>query len=303
MKWFAGWLIALCVLLFCPVSLEVHAETTYDTMLSDLLTDSGADAVLQDLPDDLIDPTALTSFSFWDMLRHLISQAGDLLTEPLQTLSLLLGVVLLSALAGSFGGENDATGTVYETVCVLCAVGIVAEPVSRAFLRSASVLEHTADFTAGFSALYAGVLAVGGGATSAVVYQGSMAAICQIAMEIAAKILLPLLNMCLAMSIVDAVNPAISLAGIIGCIRKTAAWLLGLLMAVFLGMLSVQSMVAVSADRAGTKAAKYMISGAVPIIGGAVSDAYAAVLGSMGVLRAGVGLVGIFAMLSLILPV
>lgn len=303
MKRFVGWLIVVCVLLFCTMPLEVHAETTYDTMLSDLLTDSGADAVLEDLPADLTDPTALTSFSLWDMLRHLISQAGDLLTEPLRTLSLLLGVVLLSALAGSFGGENDATGTVYETVCVLCAVGIAAEPVSRAFLHSAAILEHTADFTAGFSALYAGVLAVGGGATSAVVYQGSMAAICQIAMEVAAKILLPLLSMCLAMSIVDAVNPAISLAGIIVCIRKTAAWILGLLMAVFLGMLSVQSMVAVSADRAGTKAAKYMISGAVPIIGGAVSDAYAAVLGSMGVLRSGVGLVGIFAMLSLLLPV
>ena len=46
-----------------------------------------------------------------------------------------------------------------------------------------------------------------------------------------------------------------------------------------------------------------MISGCVPIIGGAVSDAYAAVLGSMGVLRSGAGVVGIAAMLTLLLPV
>lgn len=306
MKQISHLLILAVVLFFCPASLEVtevHAETTYDTILSDLLRDSEADAVLESLPADLTDPSALTSFSLGDMLGYLFSKTGELLTEPLRTLSLLLGVVLFSALASSFSGENDATGTIYETVCVLCAVGIAAGPVSSTFLRSAAILEHTADFTSGFSALYAGILAVSGGVTAATVYQSSMAAACQIAMEIAAKVLLPLLSMCLAMSIVDAVNPAVSLAGIIGGIKKTAAWLLGLLMAVFLGMLSVQGMVAVSADRAGTKAAKYMISGAVPIIGGAVSDAYATVLGSMGVLRSGVGLVGIFAILSLLLPV
>jgi stage III sporulation protein AE len=121
-------------------------------------------------------------------------------------------------------------------------------------------------------------------------------------MHIATKVLIPLLRMCLAMCIVDAVNPAVSLQGFIQLIQKVTAWILGLMMAVFLGMLTVQSLVAVSADRAGTKAVKYVISGAVPIIGGAVSDAYSAVLGSVGVLRSGVGMVGILALCSLFMP-
>ena len=106
----------------------------------------------------------------------------------------------------------------------------------------------------------------------------------------------------MAMAIVDAVNPSVSLEGMLRCIHKAAAWVLGLLMSVFLGFLTVQSLVSASADRVGTKAAKYVISGAVPVVGGAVSDAYTALLGSMGVLRSGVGMIGIAALLSLVLP-
>lgn len=298
-------LLAMLFLCIFGTSLTVHADVAYDDTLSELLQASGMDELHDYLPEgyDLSDPAYITSVSTGGVLQQVWKQFTDALFEPLRVLALLMGVIFLSALAESFRGDEDAVGTVYEVVCVLCAVGIVAEPVSRAFLRSASVLEHTADFTLTYSAIFGGIMAVSGGITSAAVYQSSMAVICQIAMEVAARLLFPLLGMSLAMSIVDAVNPAISLAGIIKCIQKIATWLLGLLMALFLGLLSVQSMVAVSADRATTKAAKYMISGFVPFIGGAVSDAYSAVLGSMGVLKSGVGFIGIMAMVSLLLPV
>lgn len=290
--------------LFCA-ELTVHAEYTYDEALSDLMTEIGADELEGLLPEefDLSDPAAVTAISPYTVLQRIWRMFTDRLTAPMRTFGLLLGVILLSALADSLKGDDDAVGTVYEVVCVLCAVAIAAEPVCSAFLQSAFVLEHTADFVLTYSAIFGGILAASGGISTAVVYQGSMAILCEIAMEVAARLLFPLLSMCLAMSIVDAINPAVSLAGIIKCVQKVAAWLLGLLMAVFLGLLSVQSMVAVSADRATTKAAKYMISGFVPFIGGAVSDAYTAVLGSMGVLRSGVGFLGILALVSLLLPV
>lgn len=293
-----GWLLGviLCLWLF-PV-LSVHAE---ETALSGVLEDTELAPYAEQF--DVSDPETLTTVSFRDVLHLIREQLRDAVTEPLRTFLLLIGVCMMAALAGSLHDGEDGPGTVYETICVLCAVGIAVPPVSRALAASAAVLTHTADLTAGFSAVYAGVMAIGGGVSSAAVYEGSMAAACELSMEISARVLLPMLHMCLAMSIVDAINPAISLSGLIQLFQKLTAWILGLLMAVFLGMLSVQSMVSVSADRAGTRAAKYMISGCVPIIGGAVSDAYAAVLGSMGVLRSGVGFIGIAAILSLLLPV
>ncbi len=292
--------LLLCILL-CT-GLAVRAEDS----LPVLFEASGADELGEAyLPEgaDVSDPASFTSMTLPGLLQTLAGSIADRLGEPLRVLTLLMGVILLSALAASMKGEQSAAGTVYEVVCVLCAVGIACEPMSRVFLQAAEVLKRTADLMLTFSGIFGGVLAVGGGLTVSAVYQSSMAVLCELALEVAAKFLLPLLGMCLAMSIVDAVNPAISLEGMIKLIQKVSAWVLGLLMALFLGMLSVQSMVAVSADRAGTKAAKYMISGFVPIVGGAVSEAYAAVLGSMGILRSTTGMIGILALLSILVPV
>ncbi|MBQ4466209.1 MAG: hypothetical protein II916_09645, partial [Oscillospiraceae bacterium] len=220
---------------------------------------------------------------------------------PLQTFTLLLGVILLSALAGGLR-IGEGTGVVYETLCTLCAVCIVCEPLISVFERAAAMLQRTSSFMLGFTGIYGGIMAVTGHFSTAAVYQGSMAVLCEIAEKTALSILLPLLSMSLAMSIADAVDPVISLRGLIGMTQKISAWLLGFLMAGFLGLLSVQSLVTAAADRAGTKAAKYVISGAVPIVGGAVSDAYAAVLGSFGVLHSTVGMTGILLTISLLLP-
>ncbi|MBR3630802.1 MAG: hypothetical protein IKN55_10105 [Oscillospiraceae bacterium] len=281
--------------------LAVHGEDALSSGLSELLQDAGTDSLTEGLDPE--HPETLTGISFWHVLSVIGAELRTTAEAPLRTFLLLCGVILMTAVSGGLQGENGAAGTVCQTISVLCAVCIAVPPLSKAFAVSSAVLTHTADFTAGFSVIYAGVLAAGGGVTSAAVYQSSMAAVCQLAMEISTRVLLPMLGMCMAMSIVDAVNPAVSLAGILQLLQKTTVWILGLLMAVFLGLLSVQSLVSVAADRAGTKAAKYMISGFVPIIGGAVSDAYTALLGSMGVLRTGAGTVGIAAMLSLLLPV
>jgi len=288
-------------------AMTVYGEYDYDDTLSSLLESSGAGDLLQNndfVPEnaDISDTSALTEMTFTGFIRKVWNMAVDEIQLPMKTLSLCMGVIILSAMASGLQGGNGKIRAVYEVICILCACGIVAEPVTNALISSSGILENSADFMLAFSGIFAGILTVSGGMTTATVYQSSIVALCEIAMHTATKILIPLLRMCLAMSIVDAVNPAVSLEGIIQLIQKVTAWILGLMMAVFLGMLTVQSLVAVSADRAGTKAAKYVISGAVPIIGGAVSDAYTAVLGSMGVLRSGVGMLGILALCSLFMP-
>lgn len=286
------WLLLGAVLtLVLLVPVHVHADYTPDDAVQALIDRTGeeipADTALPDLP------------ALWDKCRTLFLQT---VRAPLQMTELLLGVILMSALAQSLR-QGDGTGAVYECICTLSAVAILADPLIGAFSRAASALSRASDFMLGFAGVYGGILAMSGSLTGAAVWQGSMAAACSIGLEIATKLLFPMLSLCLAMSITDAVNPAVSLSGLIGAVQKLTAWGLGLMMAAFLGLLSVQTVVSNAADRAGTKAAKFVISGAVPIVGGAVSDAYAAVLGSMGVLRSSVGVTGIVLVVTILAPV
>lgn len=274
----------------------------YDETLSALLDASGTGELLEDIGLEQ-DVSALTEMQFSDFMDDVLQNITSQIHAPLQTLGLLIGVILLSALAGSLKHHKHAIGQIYDVITVLCATGTVIMPFTEIFLRSAQILEKTADFMLLFSAIFGGILGINGNLTASAGYQSAMVILCDIALEVAVKLLFPFLTMSLAMSLVDAVNPAISLAGMIKLVQKITVWILGFLMALFLGFLSVQSIVSTAADRLGTKAIKYAISGFVPFVGGAVSDAYSAVLGSMNMLKSATGMIGILAILSLLLPV
>lgn len=290
---FAVFLMILCFL----TPLRVHADELYDDTLQSIL--SLADDT--DFLPESTDPEALSRLDMGDFFGKLWRTVQSECHAPAQHFGLLMGIILMASLVQGFrqGGE---TSQLCEVIGTLCAVTLIVPPLDAVFQRAAGMLSRTSDFMLGFTGIFGAVTAVSGNAASAGVWQGSMILLCEAALEVTAKILLPLLELCMAMSISDAVNPEISLQGFIAAVRKCTTWALGLMMAVFLGILSVQTTVTAAADHAGTKAVRYMISGGVPIVGGAVSDAYAAVMGSMGVLRSCTGMTGILLVLSLLLP-
>ncbi len=301
-------LLTLCLLL--PIRVYAQ-EPVYDETLealleaggiTDMLEEQGLEDMLDSYATSPEDPAFAASLSLEAVLRDILTQAAETASEPLRVLALLIGVIMLSALARSLQSSSSETTAVYETVCVLCAVGVIAAPISEVFLQASEMLEGSANFMLSFSAIFAAVLSVSGGVTAAAGYQGMMVAICEIAMQVAVHILFPLLSMGLAMSIVDAVNPAISLEGIVKLTHKVTVWVLGFLMSIFLALLSVQSMVSLSADKLTSRTTKYVISNFVPFVGSAVSDAYSTVLGSMGVLKSTTGMIGIVSVMLLLLP-
>lgn len=306
----AGILLGV-ILLLCPMRmLHVSAESpqpdgTLEALweaggIPDLLEEQGMAELASMYPQS--DEEA-GSTSLGDLVRELLSKALQSAAAPLRMLAMLTGVILLASLTDSLQGTRTETAGVYDTVCVLCAVGVMAEPLSDVFLQAAEMLRASSVFMLSFSTIFAAVLTVSGGITAAAGYQGMMVGLCEIAMQLSVHVLFPMLSMGLAMSIVDAVNPAVSLEGLVRMLHKAAVWLLGFLMSLFLGLLSVQSMMSLSADRLTSRTTKYMIANAVPFVGSAVSDAYASVLGSMGVLRSTTGVIGIAAVLTILLPV
>lgn len=293
----------------------VYAQETaisYDETLTSLFEESGIeDLISEQIPENVFDtqgfnikdPQAMSSFSFQNVFSSLMQKATDAAAMPLRIFGLMLGVILISAIAQSMLSSRESVKAIYDMICVLCAVGVIANPISNVIQMTAERLEAGAGFMLSFSVIFASILTVCGGFTTAVGYQTAILGACEIAMQVAAHIMLPVLSMGLALSIVDAVNPMISLDGIVKLLHKGTVWLLGLLMSLFLGILSLQSMAGVASDKLASKTTKFVISNFIPFIGGAVSDAYTTVMGSMGVLKTTTGMIGIVSVLSIFLPI
>ena len=84
-------------------------------------------------------------------------------------------------------------------------------------------------------------------------------------------------------------------------IGKLLSWGLSAILIVFTAFLSISNLLAGSADRLAVKVGKTVISGAVPVVGGILSDATEAVAATALTLRGTLGVLGVFSVLALCL--
>ena len=298
-------LILIVILFFCT-SFTAYADFS---AADEIYSASGAEELyagetLEDYGISFENPSSILSVTpaeLWKLIKNTVISK---VTAPLRLLVSLGIVVVLTALAESLGDTVKKAGTakVYELVCVLAGVAAVSAPICEVLANSAEALEDGADFMNCFVPVFAGIAAAGGHITSATGYNVLVLTVSDIAIQAANGILMPLLSMCLCLAIVDASCSAVSLKGMLDGVKKLVTWGLGLIMTVFTGLLSIQSIVGSSADTLGSKTAKYVISNCIPVVGGAVSDAYSTVRGSIALLRNGVGSIGIAALAVMLLP-
>lgn len=297
----------LVVIIFFCAGFTVSAQddvTADDIYAASGAGDLGAGEILEQYGVSFDDPSSILSLTpsdLWKIIKETILAKAQ---APMK-LFLSLGIVtVLTALAETLGDtvKKGSTAKVYELICVLAGVAAISPAICAVLENTAQSLSEGANFMKCFVPVFAGVAAAGGHITSASGYNVLVLMISDIAIQVANGMLMPMLGMCLCLAIVDASCSALSLKGLLEGVKKLVTWGLGLIMTVFTGLLSIQSIVGTSADSLGTKTAKYVISNCVPVVGGAVSDAYSTVRGSIVLLRNGIGGVGIAVLAIMLLP-
>lgn len=314
----------LCVLLLLAViflgiaacgGFLVSAQAQTDGT-SDLVQESGSDAVTQSLDwnvQSVLKRLGLTGTDFdaaedsftlstvWEILGEYCTKRME---RPFRMLAGLLTVIFFAALLQSMQNEkrNDSTAQAFEYLCALAAVSVLAQPLCESFASVKDALTQGTEFMMLFVPVFAGILAAGGTAGSAVYYQTAVVALADGVIQLICCVLLPFCTMSFALAIVDAVSPSVSVGGLLTLTKKVTTWSMGLIMSIFLGVLSMQNWISGSVDTAATKTTKYVIANFVPVVGSAVSDAYTTVRGSLQILRSTTGVVGIVSLCLLFLP-
>ena len=302
------------ILLFCSVPVSA-LESSQDEYYQQQLQDSGAADLPDSLPEEtreLLDGMGAGSAD-WQSIQNLtpeiiFSQIGNVAQEksaaPLRAALSVLAVMLLCALMNgmklTFG--DHPLGGVIGMVGTLCVCTVVIEPIVRCIGDAALIIKGAAGFLLACVPVLTGIMVAGGQPVSAGSYNLLMVAAGNAISLIAAGVLVPLLNIFLALSIVSAVSPTMNLSGICDMFSKAVKWLLTFCMTVFTGLLTLQTAVSSAADSAGAKTVKFVVSAFVPVVGSALGDAMASVQGCVRLLKSGVGAFGLLAAAAIFLP-
>lgn len=232
-----------------------------------------------------------------DIFGEIVNAVKEASVKPLRMFGALFAVTLLSVVLTNLGGTQ-----VYRLVTAAAAAVTVSVYLGSVVETARTALRAAADFMLTYIPVAAGVTAAGGHTASAAVYSSVTVGAIQVLAWLIPTAVIPLTSCILGISAASCIGGMPGLDKLGEGIKKAVTWGLGLIMTLFLGILSVQTVITASADNAGMKALKFTVSNAVPIVGGAVSDALTTVKGSIAVLKSGVGGFGIAAGACVLVP-
>ena len=295
--------------------IEDATEYTTEGIYNSQYEQSGADALLRELTPEVkkqlkdIGVTSpswqeLNSMSFFDIFGNIMNTIQQQSVTPLNCVVKIMGVVMLVALINSVKSSlgSSSLTAVLNSVATLTVSIILIQPVCQTIEYSTTIIKLSADFMLIFIPVMAGIMLTMGqslqAAGSYTMVMGAGTAVSQISNNI----LVPLLNTFLGISVVSGISQRVNLNGFCELINKVLKWVLTFTMSAFTAILTMQSIISSSADSAGVKATRFAISSFVPLVGGALSEAYQTVRGCMGMLKSGVGVFAILATGTIYLP-
>lgn len=117
-------------------------------------------------------------------------------------------------------------------------------------------------------------------------------------------VLIPVILIIVAISIISKISDQIQISKISKFLKSSAVWFLGIILTIFVGIVSLEGSLTNSVDGITAKTAKAIVSSTVPIVGKILGDAVESVLGCGIILKNAVGFVGIIIILGIcIMPI
>ena len=117
-------------------------------------------------------------------------------------------------------------------------------------------------------------------------------------------ILIPIILIITSISIISKISDNLQVEKIAKFLKSSTAWFLGLILTIFVGVVSLEGTLASSVDGITAKTAKTIVSSAVPVVGKILGDVIDSVLGCGVILKNAVGFVGVIIIIGIcILPI
>ncbi|MDY4964743.1 MAG: stage III sporulation protein AE [Dysosmobacter sp.] len=229
---------------------------------------------------------------------NLRQEAGKILRSRLKTAAGVLFVVLLCAVLGGLR-EGGAVPDFVPMGGALAIAALTAGSLKNLVGFGWEAMEATSVFGKALLGALAVSLAAGGAVQTASFQQVGTVLFGTFLLELIRTLLLPLVYLYAATVTAAAIAPETPLRSLAEAIRKAVSWALGGSLAAFTLYLTLTGAVSGAADQAAVRAAKAVLSGTVPVVGGILSDAAETLLAGAGVLRGGIGIFGTLGVLAI----
>ena len=250
------------------------------------------DAALEYMP---VEPHSFTE-DVWDVIRSALDALEPQITECMGKCLAVIAAVIMVSILGDLPGSSRMVSELSGSV----VVGILLLKGSDVLIDAAAqTIQSMSDYGKLLLPVMASALAAQGGITSsAALYTGTVvfdAVLC----GLVSSMMIPIVYVFLGLSVGKSALGNEMLGRLQKLSKWTVTWFLKIVLYVFTGYMTITGVVSGTTDQSVLKATKLTISGAVPVVGGILSDASEAVLVGAGTVKNAIGIYGLVAIIAI----
>lgn len=312
-------LLALVIVVLSVLMLNINADDTNKLLMDQLdsldiqeiqsFADEVNKAAEGEIPSIDIKTMILELFKGNPIVnvQELVLGLGKLLLKEVllnfnimgQIIVLSVFCALLQNLHSAF--ENDSVGKLAYNACYILIAIIAIKSFHIAMNLGTSAIDTMVTYTQALFPTMIALLVSVGAITSSTVFQPIIYGSISLIITAVKYIIIPMVYFSAVLSLLNNLSEGIQVSRLASLIRQTAVGILGVMLTIFLGVISIQGVASSSVDGLTIKTAKFAMDKFVPIVGKFLNDAFDTVVSCSMLIKNGIGVVGLIVLLLICL--
>ena len=206
---------------------------------------------------------------------------------------------LLTQLQAAFA-ENEISSIAYY-VCYSMVLLIIGNSFYVTLTLAKDTINSIANFMEALMPVLIMLLASVGGFTQAVLMDPIIMFVVNFSARVIVNFVFPMIVLSFVLAFVNNLSSENKVKSLSKLFGEVTLWVQGLMLTIFVGIVTIRSMVSSSIDEVTLKTAKFTVDKFVPVVGKALSDALATIAGYSILLKNAIGSLGVIVLIVIIL--
>lgn len=247
---------------------------------------------VSDFSNDLISGRGI---GYNKIFQNIISLLGKEIFTSLKSAILILIIILLMAILNGINENSQILNIVY----LVCFIAIASITIGN-FTQIISMFKNTSDILSKIvqivSPFLIAILIGTGAITSTGLIQPLILFMASLIGFIITYIIIPCISVSVALNVISSMSDNFKFNELSKMFSKCAIWIIGIVLTLFLGILSLETTLSASVDSLTVNVTQAAFSNFIPVVGKFFSDSLETVIGTSKIIGKAGGVVGIVSM-------
>lgn len=238
--------------------------------------------------------------------KKILNKLGNEVQTGIKSLACILAIIIIHSILKSISEslENDSVSKLIYYVQYIAIITIIMGNFSDIINLVKETTTNLIGFMNTLIPVLISLMLYTGSITTTSILEPIILFMINFIGNLIQDILIPVILIITSISIISKISDRVQINKISKFLKSSTVWLLGTILTIFVGVVSLEGTLSSSVDGITAKTAKAIVSSAVPVVGKILGDVVDSVLGCGVILKNAVGFVGVIIIIGIcILPI